>query len=71
MGGVQIRPETLIVSPLYFIGYYLVHNIIQRLLGPWLGINLWEWAIALHGRVTHPSRLATSYLCKSLLHMSE
>jgi hypothetical protein len=33
--------------------------------------NLWEWAIALHGRVTHPSRLATSYLCKSLLHMSE
>ena len=39
MGGVQIRPEILIVCPLYFIGYYLVLNIYQRLLGPWLGIN--------------------------------
>ena len=34
-----MRSENLIVCALYFMGYYWVLNIYQRLLGPWLGIN--------------------------------
>jgi hypothetical protein len=34
-----MRSENLIVCALYFMGYYQVLNIYQRLLGPWQGIN--------------------------------
>ena len=34
-------------------------------------VDLWEWAIASHGRLLVPPRLITSYLCRLLLHMSE
>jgi hypothetical protein len=53
-----MRSENLIVCALYFMGYYWVLNIYQRLPGPWSGINPMEC----HMNIVQPSLITWQFL---------